>query len=167
MTQKPEMWATRTYEDFSKFIGASPKRLGILSRMEPYNQMTASYLTEGFGNVVTNKESAGSKYQKIDALSFSWEIEQNNIEYITFVEDVVDNGFNGTEITMVFDRKYYGIDDTFMIEGSKQMCFVLDEPVRKADRYWAYQVRLVDSDRQATLATQYCYKGARTRWIGE
>lgn len=167
MTQKPEMWHTRTYEDFSKFLGANSKRLGIVSRMQPYEEMTASYLTEAMGNIVRNKEKAGTnKYQKIDHLSFEWEIEQNYIEYIPFVAQVTENGLNGSEITMAFDRKYYGIDDTFIIEGSKQMCFVLTEPTRKADKYWEYQVRLMDSDREATLVTSACYPGAKTRWIG-
>lgn len=76
MTQKPEMAHSRTYEDFSKFLGRMPERLGIVSRMEPYENMTASYLTEAMGNVVRNKEKAGSKYQPINSLEFTWEIKK-------------------------------------------------------------------------------------------
>lgn len=165
MTKKPEM-TSRTYADWSTFLGENTKRLGLLSRMQPYDEMTASYLTQAMGNIIKNKENSGNKYQKIDALSFSWEIEQNWIEYIEFAQNVTDNGLNGSEITMYFDRKYYGQDDTFIIETTKQQCFVLDEPRRVSEKCWEYHVRLLANDREATLITSACYKGAKTRWLG-
>lgn len=165
-TVKPEMAHSRTYEDFSKFLGEKPQRLGIVSRMQPYEDMTASYLCEAMGNIVRNSEKGGSKYQKLDALCFEWEIEQNHIKYIPFAEQVTGTGINGTEITMVFPERYYEAEDTFIIEESKQMCYILEAPIRKADNYWCYQVRLMGGDREATLDTSACYKGAKTRWIG-
>ena len=114
-TVKPEMAHSRTYEDFSKFLGEKTARLGIVARMQPYEDMTASYLTESIGNIVRNKEKSGNKYQKLDALVFEWEIEQNHIEYIPFVETPSGDGSNGSEITMVFPRRYYEAEDTFMI----------------------------------------------------
>ena len=165
-TVKPEMAHSRTYEDFSKFLGEKPARLGIVSRMQPYEDMTASYLTEAMGNVVRNQEKGGSKYQKLDALLFEWEIEQNHIKFIPFAEVPVGDGSNGTEITMVFPERYYEAEDTFMIQDSKQVCFVMEAPMRKADNYWVYQVRLMGGDREATLDTTACYKGAKTRWLG-
>jgi hypothetical protein len=35
---------TRTYEDFYKYLGVKPTRLGVVSRM--YDDVTASFLTE-------------------------------------------------------------------------------------------------------------------------
>lgn len=166
VSMKPELAHSRTYEDFSKFLGAKSHRIGIVAKMQPYEQMTASYLTEGMGNVYRNSSKGGNKYQKIDALSFSWEIEQNNIEYITLADQVTDTGINGSEITMAFTRRYYEVNDTFMIEGSKQQCFVVESPIRMSDNYWTYKVRLLGGDRQATLTTSACYKGAKTRWLG-
>lgn len=61
-TIKPEMATARTYEDFSKFLGANEKRLGIVSRMQPFEKMTASYLTEAIGNIMVNSQSKGNKY---------------------------------------------------------------------------------------------------------
>ena len=165
-TVKPEMAHSRTYEDFSKFLGEKPARLGIVARMQPYEDMTASYLTESIGNIVRNKEKSGNKYQKLDALVFEWEIEQNHIEYIPFVETPSGDGSNGSEITMVFPRRYYEAEDTFMIQESKQMCFVMEAPTRKSDNYWVYQVRLMGGDREATLDLSACYPRAKTRWIG-
>lgn len=167
VTMKPELAHSRTYEDFSKFLGAKSHRIGIVAKMQPYEQMTASYLTEGMGNVYRNSSKGGNKYQKIDALSFSWEIEQNNIEYVTLADQVTDNGINGSEITMAFTRRYYEVNDTFMIEGSKQQCFVVESPIRMSDNYWTYKVRLLGGDRQAILTTSACYKGAKTRWLGK
>ena len=51
-----------------------PKRLGIVSTM--YQNLTASYLTEGLGNVMYNKQK-GSKFQKLNSLLFEWEIDVN------------------------------------------------------------------------------------------
>lgn len=143
----------------------NPKRLGIVSRMEPYEDMTASYLTEAVGNVVSMKE-VRQKYRNIDSMCFEWEIAQNQIKYISFAEQVEDDGENGSEITMAFTERYYELYDTFVIEESKQQCFVVESPVRKADNYWVYSVRLMGGDREARLVTDACYKGAKTRWLG-
>ena len=67
---------------------------------------------------------------------------------------------------MVFPEKYYEVDDTFIIEDSKQMCIVMDAPIRKADNYWEYAVKMMAGDLSAELDTSACYVGARTRWIG-
>jgi hypothetical protein len=165
MTQKPERAHNRTDEDFSKFLGNRPERLGVVSRMEPYEQFTASYLTEAVGNVYQLKEKS-DKYQKIDSLSFSWDIEQNKIQYAYFADDVVQNGLNGSEITMAFTKREFEAEETFMIDGSKQMCWVVEAPTRRADDYWEYQVRLMSGDREAVLDTSVCKKGMKARWIG-
>ena len=88
--------------------------------MEPYEDMTMSYLTEGFGNVMRNKEKLGNKYQKLDSFSFEWEIEQNFIKYIYFGDVAEGDGENGSEIKMVFTERYYEPYDTFQVEESKQ-----------------------------------------------
>ena len=41
VTNRPTMSETRTYEDFYKFLGTKPTRLGIVSRLYP--NLTASY----------------------------------------------------------------------------------------------------------------------------
>ena len=164
-TMKPEMAHSRTYEDFSKFLGARPERLGIVSRMKPYEDMTASYLTEAVGNVMT-QSAKRDKYSPVTSFAVEWEIEQNQIDYVYFTATPQGDGENGTEICMAFDRRYYEVDDTFIIEDSKQMCMVMAAPVRKADQYWEYAVKLMGGDLSATLDADACYVGARTRWIG-
>ena len=43
VTSRANMGETRSYEDFYKFLGSRPARLGIVSRLYP--ELTASYLT--------------------------------------------------------------------------------------------------------------------------
>lgn len=134
--------------------------------MRPFEDMTASYLTEAVGNVMTRK-NIQQKYSPENSLSVEWEIEQNQIDYVHFVAAPQGNGENGSEIEMAFDRRYYEVDDTFIIEDSKQMCMVMAAPTRKADQYWTYYVKLMGGDLSAVLDADACYVGARTRWIGE
>ena len=42
-TQVPTMGNTRTFEDFYKFLGVKPARLGIVANLYPQN--TAEYIT--------------------------------------------------------------------------------------------------------------------------
>ena len=50
-----QMGETRTYENFYKFLGAKPERLGVVSRL--YEDLTASYLTEALSNIYTQSNS--------------------------------------------------------------------------------------------------------------
>jgi len=57
---------TRTYEDFYKYLGVKPERLGVVSRM--YDDLTASFLTDALKNVFyTNTKGASNKYQSLNA----------------------------------------------------------------------------------------------------
>lgn len=134
--------------------------------MEPYEDMTMSYLTEAFGNVMRNKEKIGNKFQKLDAFSFEWEIEQNFVKYVFMAAPAVGDGTNGSEIEMVFSERYYEPYDTFEICDTKQQFFVMEAPIRKADNYWVYSVRVLTNDREETLVSGSTYVGAKTRWIG-
>jgi hypothetical protein len=97
---------------------------------------------------------------------FEWEIEQRQIHYTYFAADVTEDGSNQSEITMYFTERYYEVDDTFMIDSNKQMCIVIDGPIRKDEKCWEYTVRLMTGNADAILDTAACYRGARTRWIG-
>lgn len=162
-TIKPELAHSRTYEDFSKFLGDKPKRLGLVDQMYP--QFTASFLTEGMGNVIYNKKSSGNSFQKINALSFEWEVGTNFIKRIKFAAAPSGDGKNGSDIIMAFTERYYEKYDTFVIEGSKQQCFVLQAPIRKSDNYWEYTVRLIDSTMRDELDAAFCQPGMETRFL--
>ena len=99
---------------------------------------------------------------------FEWEVEVNQIKRIPFAASVPDAfaHAHGVEIPMAFPERYYEVNDTFMIDESHQLCIVIDGPIRKADDFWEYSVRLVDADYSAELDVTACQAGMLTRWIG-
>lgn len=161
----PTIGDTRTYEDFYKYLGEKPTRLGVVTKMYPGN--TASYLTESLKNVFYQEGGASkaNKYQSVNSLMFEWEIEANNIKRIEFAAVPVGDGAGGTEITMAFRERYYEKYDTFKIENSGQQCMVISRPQRLDDEYWEVTVRLVDNNLDTTLDVSACMPGDKTRWI--
>ncbi len=72
VTNRATMGDTRTYEDFYKFLGTRPYKLGVVSRLYP--ELTATYLTESLRNIFYQDRKAGNKYQSIDSMYFEWEV---------------------------------------------------------------------------------------------
>lgn len=62
---KPEQAHSRTYEDFYKLLGTTPKMMGVMARMNVNN--TSTFLTEGLSNVFYNEKTV-NKFQPIDSL---------------------------------------------------------------------------------------------------
>jgi hypothetical protein len=60
VTKRPTMGDTQTYEDFYKFLGTRPARLGIVSRLYP--ELTSTYLTESLANIYYNDSKPGNKF---------------------------------------------------------------------------------------------------------
>lgn len=159
----PNMSNTRTYEDFSKWIGEKPSRFGVVARM--FQNNTATYITEALGNVFELNNSK-SKFQSVNSLLYEWEIETNEIKRIEIVDTPIGNGAGGTEITMAFRENYFNMNDTFEIEDTRQQFFVVAGPTRKRDDYWELQVRIIDNDYSSVLDDSISYVGARAKWIG-
>jgi hypothetical protein len=128
----PTMDDTRTYEDFYKYLGDKPTRLGIVSRMYPQN--TATYITESLKNIFHLDKNKTNRFQSTNSLMYEWEIETNYIKRIEFAAVPEGDGAGGTEIIMAFRERYYAKFDTFKIEDSGQTCFCLTNPVRKGDK---------------------------------
>lgn len=162
-TVNPNMSNTRTYEDFSKWIGDKPKRFGIVASMYPEN--TAEYITEALGNVFELSGSK-SKFQSVNSLYYEWEVKVNEIKRIEIVDTPIGDGRGGTEITFAMRENYYQKNDTFEVEETRQQFFVTAGPTRKNDSYWEIQVRIIDNDYNSVLDDSIEYVGARTRWIG-
>lgn len=150
---------TKTYEDWSKYIGVKPHRFGVVARM--YTDNTLSFLTDGLRNVYYNKEKNNS-FQKTDSMVFEWDIETNQIKHIEFAEVPTENGENGSEITMVFKENYYQKYDIFRIDKTKQQCQVISRPIRKRDDAWEVCVRLIDNNYDTILDTDGCQVGMTT-----
>ena len=75
ITKRPTMSDTRTYEDFYKFLGTRPYKLGVVSRLYP--ELTASYLTESLRNIFYNDTKKSNRFQSLNSLYFEWEVETN------------------------------------------------------------------------------------------
>ena len=105
VTNHPTMGSTRTYEDFYKFLGSKPTRLGVVSRLYP--ELTASYLTESLRNIFYMDAKSNNKYRSIDSMYFEWEVETNYIKRVEFAAVPEGDGANGSTITMAFKENYY------------------------------------------------------------
>lgn len=162
VTNRPTMSETRTYEDFYKFLGVRPHKLGIVSRLYPEN--TATYLTESLKNVFYNERKGANKFQSIDSMMFKWEVETNFIKRIEFADVPAETGENGSEIVMAFKERYYEKYDIFKIDKTMQQCMVVSRPVRKRDDYWEVTVRLIDNDYSTELDLSGCQIGDTTRF---
>lgn len=152
---------TKTYEDWSKYLGQKPHRIGVVARMYPNN--TINFLTDGLRNVFYNDEKV-SKYQLSDSLVFEWQIENNQIKHIEFAEEPQGDGAGGSDIIMRFRENYYQKYDIFRIDSTKQQCQVLSRPVRKNDNCWEVVVRLIDNNYDTILDTDGCKPGDTTTW---
>lgn len=162
VSNRPTMSETRTYEDFYKFLGTRPTKLGVVSRLYP--ELTASYLTESLRNIFYQDGKSGNKYQSIDAMYFEWEVETNYIKRVEFADVPTEDGAGGTEIVMAFKERYYEKYDIFKIDKTMQQCIVVSRPVRKADNYWEVVVRLIDNDYSSVLDLSGCQIGDTTRF---
>lgn len=70
-TNRPTQSETYTYEDFYKFLGTHPHKLGVVSRM--FTDLTSSYLTESLMNIYYNDGKKTNKFQSIDSTYFEWD----------------------------------------------------------------------------------------------
>lgn len=162
VSNRPTQSETRTYEDFYKFLGTRPTKLGVVSRLYP--ELTASYLTESLRNIFYQDVKSGNRYQSIDAMYFEWEVETNYIKRVEFADVPTETGENGSEIVMAFKERYYEKYDIFKIDKTMQQCIVVSRPVRKADNYWEVVVRLIDNDYSSVLDLSGCQIGDTTRF---
>lgn len=161
-TNRPTMSETRTYEDFYKFLGTRPAKLGVVSRLYP--ELTASYLTESLRNIFYQENKSGNKYQSINSMYFEWDVETNYIKRVEFAAVPAETGENGSDIVMAFKERYYEKYDIFKIDKTGQQCIVVSRPVRKADNYWEVTVRLIDNDYSSILDVAGCQVGDTTRF---
>ena len=145
---------TKTYEDWSKYLGQKPHRLGVVARM--YTDNTLNFITDGLRNVFYKGEKASNYDLSTSSLVFEWHIETNNIKKVEFAEVPTERGENGTEITMAFKENYYQKYDIFRIDKTKQQCQVISRPIRKRDDFWEVQVRLIDNIYDTILDTDGC-----------
>lgn len=162
-TIRPEMASNRTAEDFMKFLGANPARLGIVASL--YDEYTASHLTEALMNVFALDENRGDKFQSVDKFLVEWDIHVNQIKRIPFLAVPVGDGSNGSDIIVHFPEAYYQKNDTIIIENSRQHLFVMQKPMRRHDNDWEYVCKINDDDYSSILDVTACQPGMMTRFL--
>ena len=72
----PTMGNTKTVEDWSKYLGMKPHRLGVVARM--YTDNTLNFITDGLRNIFYNDKKGANKFQSVDSMMFEWEVETNH-----------------------------------------------------------------------------------------
>ena len=150
---------TKTYEDWSKYLGTKPHRLGVVARM--YTDNTLNFITDGLRNIFYKDENA-DKFQLSSSLLFEWQVETNQIKHVEFAEVPAEGSSSADEITMAFKENYYQKYDIFRIDKTKQQCEVVSRPIRKNDARWEVQVRLIDNNYDTTLDFDGCNIGDTT-----
>ncbi len=162
VSNRATMGDTRTYEDFYKYLGTKPHKLGVVSRLYP--ELTASYLTESLRNIFYQDRKSNNKYQSIDSMYFEWEVETNYIKRVELAAKPEGTGENGSEIVMAFKERYYEKYDIFKHDKTMQQFIVVSRPVRKADNYWEVTCRLIDNDYNSSIDLNDYNIGDTTRF---
>ena len=163
-TTRPEMHNTRTYEDFSKFLGVKPARIGLVATL--YDQYTITHLTESLMNVYTNEKASKSNWQRLNEFMFEWELEVNRIKRVPIIS-IDGDGCNASDILFRFPENYYQKFDTFVIEETRQYVIVMNRPQRIADNCFLVVGKLVDEDYSAQLPSYFLDNcaGKLTRFV--
>jgi len=160
-TVRPNMPSTRTFEDFSKFLGANPARLGIVSTL--YDQFTASHLTEALMNTYAmEKKSKG--FQSVNSFLIEWDIEVNKIKRVPMVLAPEGTGLNAGDVKFYFGENYYQKYDTFIVENTRQQFFVINRPQRVRDNCWLVIAKIMDNDYDSTVDSR-TVAGSQTRFV--
>ena len=161
-TIRPNELGTRTVEDFSKFLGAKPHRLGVVARQNP--DLTTSFLTDALMNIYDVPSK--NKFQSVNSFVIEWEIEQSFIKRIEFASTPTSSGKYGAPVSFIFKEAYFGKYDTFRIEKTRQQGIIVSNPNRVRDNAFEYQVQLVTNNADEEFDLTGCTTGDKVRWIG-
>lgn len=165
-TTRPNMPTTRTAEDFMKFLGASPARLGIVSTL--YDQYTATHLTEAQLNTYT-MEKAKKGFQSVNSFLIEWDLQVNKIKRVPIVAAPEGTGCNAGDIKFFFGENYYQKYDTFVVEKTRQQFIVLNRPLRLRDNCWLVIAKILDNDYDSVVdyggASAAAMVGLTTRFV--
>lgn len=138
-----------------------PERLGIISNL--YKQYSATALTEALMNVWATNPNKSSKFQPLNSFMVEWEINVNFIKRIPILA-IEGTGENGQEVIFHFPEHYYDKYDVFIIEETRQQCFVTMAPIRRSDACYEYICRIVDNDYSSKIENADRLIGTDTRF---
>ena len=160
-TTRPNMPTTRTYEDFMKFLGANPARLGIVSTL--YDQYTATHLTEALMNTYT-MEKGKKGFQSINSFLIEWDLQAKKIKRVPLIAAPEGSGVNAGDVKFYFPENYYQKYDTFVVERTRQQFVVLNRPQRLRDNCWLVIAKILDNDYDSVVDPTTA-AGFQTRFV--
>ena len=160
-TTRPNMPTTRTYEDFMKFLGANPARLGIVSTL--YDQYTATHLTEALMNTYT-MEKGKKGFQSINSFLIEWDLQAKKIKRVPLIAAPEGSGLNAGDVKFYFPENYYQKYDTFVVERTRQQFIVLNRPQRLRDNCWLVIAKILDNDYDSVVDPTTA-AGFQTRFV--
>lgn len=140
---------TRLYEDFHKFLGENPARLGIVSTL--YDQYTATHLTEALMNTYTRDANKKKGFESVNSFLIEWNLAVKKIKRIPIVQAPEGTGINACDIKFYFGENYFQKYDTFVVENTRQQFFVTAIPQRLRDNCWLVVARILDNDYSSTI----------------
>ena len=164
-TVRPQMTATRTCEDFYKFLGEKPARLGMVSQL--YEQYTASYLTESLKNIYAGEKDKKGRFESINSFMVEWDLNVNFIKRLPILSRE-GNGAQGGDITFVFPENYYQKNDVMVVEDTRQQFMVMNRPQRLRDNDFLLVCKILDDSYESAVlgnGTGDGLKGKTTRFV--
>lgn len=166
ISNRANLSGTRTYHDFSQFLGRAKHRVGLAASL--CKNHTVSALVDKLGNLVyMDIPKKGTK--SINAFCVEWDVNVNFIKRIEFAsvpEGGSENlGLGSTEIIIPLKERYYEKHDIFVVDKSHQQLYVTRRPIWRSNKYWEYTCILIDSDGKQTLDVSACQPGMTTHFL--
>jgi hypothetical protein len=151
-----------TVQDLGQFLGRHPHSVGIVGQL--YKQNISTALLDTMFNVhqlPKNKD----KYKAATDMVFEWGLDVNKVKQVRIVENVTTAGNNGADIIIKLEERYYNPNETFKIEGSRDLLFVTMPPRRNSLNQWEYVCRFVTDDIARGLDLNFAKKNNMTRFV--
>lgn len=163
-TTRPEMASTRTAEDFMKFLGANPARLGLVANV--YDGYTASALTEAVQNVYgLDFNPNKGPFQRMNSFMVEWDLKIDRIKRVRIISASGD-GKDAGDVIFHFPENYYQKYDTFVVEDTRQQFMVMNRPQRLRDNDFVLVCKILDDSYDSTvIGGDTSLAGKTTRFV--
>ena len=164
ISNRANMSGSRTYHDFSQFLGQAKHRVGLAASL--CRNHTISTLVDKLGNLVY-KDIPKKGTKSINAFCIEWDVNVNFIKRVAFASAPEgDNiGIGNTEFVIALEERYYEKNDIIVIDGSHQQLFITRRPVWRTNKYFEYTCVLINNDGKQHLDKSACQPGMTTHWI--